>query len=49
MILCSLEVNKSLFHLKKDNEELFSLEVLYLNAISALMYLTNCIRSNIIL
>ena len=41
-VVRSLKVNKDFFHLKEDNEELFGLKVPYLNAISALMYLTNC-------
>ena len=43
----SLKVNKDLFHPKEDNEELLGPEVLYYSVISALMYLTNCIRLNI--
>ena len=42
-----LKANKDLFHPKEDNEELFSLEVQYLSAIDALMYLANCTRSDI--
>ena len=47
MVVCSLKVNKDLFHPKEDNEELFGPKVPYLNAINALMYLANCIRPNI--
>ena len=42
-----LKANKDLFHPKEDNEELFSLEVQYLSAIDALMYLANCTRPDI--
>ena len=35
------------FVLVKKDEELLGLEVLYLSAIGALMYLANCIRPNI--
>ena len=41
MIVCSLEVNKDLFHPKKDNEELLGLEVPYLSVIGMLLYLAN--------
>ena len=43
----ALEVNKDLFRPKEENEELFGLEVPYLIAFNALMYLANCIKSNI--
>ena len=46
MVVRSLEVNKDSFRPKK-NEELLGLEVPYLNAIDALMYLANCTRPNI--
>ena len=36
-----------MFHPKKENEELFDLEVPYLNVIDALMYLSNCTRPDI--
>ena len=48
MIVRSLEVNKDPFHHKEENEELSSLEVPYLSAIGALMYLANCIRPDIV-
>ena len=38
---------KNLFHLRKDNEEVFDPEVSYLNATGALIYLTNYTRSDI--
>ena len=41
MIVCSLEVNKDLFHPKKDNEELLGLKVPYLSVIRMLLYLAN--------
>ena len=47
MVIRLLKVNKDLFYPKEDHEDhenLFSPEVSYLSAISALMYLTNCIR-----
>ena len=47
MVIRLLKVNKDLFYSKEDHEDhedLFSPEVSYLSAISALMYLTNCIR-----
>ena len=47
IVVCWLKANKDLFHPKEDNEELFSLEVQYLNAIDALMYLANCTRADI--
>lgn len=48
LVVHSFEVNKDPFCPKrKKNEELFSLKVSYLSAISALMYLVNCTRPNI--
>lgn len=47
MVIRLLKVNKDLFYPKEDHEDhedLFSPEVSYLSAISALMYLKNCIR-----
>ena len=41
MVVRSLEVIKDPFQPKKGNEELVGLEVPYLNAIGALMYLSN--------
>ena len=43
MVVRSLEVTKDPFRLKEENEELFGLEVPYLSAIGALMYLVNYI------
>ena len=43
MVVRSLEVNKDPFCPKEENEELLSLEVPYLSAIDAIMYLSNCI------
>ena len=47
MVVRSLEVNKDPFHPQEENEELFSPEVPYLNAIGALMYLANYTRPDI--
>ncbi|KAL6311864.1 hypothetical protein AAG906_021618 [Vitis piasezkii] len=47
MVVRSLEVNKDPFRPKEENEELFGLEVPYLSAIDALMYLANCTRLDI--
>ena len=44
MVVRSLEVNKDSFRPKEENEELFGLEVPYLSAIGALIYLVNCTR-----
>ena len=47
LVVRSLVVNKDPFLPKEENEELFGLEVPYLIAFNALMYLANCIKSNI--
>ena len=47
MVVRSLEVNKDPFRPKEENKELLGPEVLYLNAIGALMYLANCTRLDI--
>ena len=47
MVVRSLEVTKDPFRPKKENEELLGLEVPYLSAIGALMYLANYTRPNI--
>ena len=47
MIVWSLDPKKDPFHFKEDNEQIFDHEILYLNIISALMYLTQCTRPNI--
>ena len=47
LVVHSLEVNKDLFRPKEENEELLGLEVPYLNAIGALMYLANYTRPDI--
>ena len=47
MVVRSLEVTKYSFRPKKENEELLGLEVPYLSAIGALMYLANYIRPDI--
>ena len=41
MIVFFIEVNKSMFHPKKENEEVFSPKVPYLNAIGTLINLAN--------
>ena len=47
MVVRSLEVDKDPFRPKQENEKLFGLEVPYLSAIEALMYLANCTRPDI--
>ena len=47
IVVLSLEPHKDLFHPKEPNEKIFGLEVPYLNAIEALMYLAQCTKSNI--
>ena len=47
MVVHSLKLNKNPFHPKEENEELLGLEVSYLSAIGALMYLANCTRPDI--
>ena len=47
MVVRSLEVTKDPFRPKEENEELLGLEVPYLSAIGALMYLTNYTRPDI--
>ena len=47
MVVRSLEVTKSSFRPKEENEELLGLEVPYLSAIGALMYLANYTRPDI--
>jgi hypothetical protein len=42
MVVRSLEKDKDPFRIKSDNEEPLGLEVTYLSAIRALMYLANC-------
>jgi hypothetical protein len=42
-----LDVKNDLFRTKKDDEETLDLEIPYLSAIGALIYLTNCIRLDI--
>ncbi|XP_070011386.1 secreted RxLR effector protein 161-like [Nicotiana sylvestris] len=44
MVVQSLDVNKDPFRPQEKNEELFGLEVPYLSAIAALMYLANTTR-----
>ena len=47
VVVYSLDVNNDLFYPKQENENLLGPKVSYLNAIGALMYLANCVRSNI--
>jgi len=47
MVIPSLDAKRDLFHLNEDDEEILELEVLYLSAIGALLYLTQCIRPDI--
>ena len=47
MVVRSLEVTKDPFRPKEENEELLGLEVPYLSAIGALMYLANYTRPDI--
>jgi len=42
-----LNVKKDSFCPREDNEEVLDSKISYLSAIKALMYLANCIRSNI--
>ncbi|XP_059645982.1 secreted RxLR effector protein 161-like [Cornus florida] len=48
MVVRSLDIKKDHFRPQEDDEELLGPEVPYLSAISALLYLTNCTRSDII-
>ena len=47
MVVRTLEPHKDLFHPKELDEEILGLEVPYLNAIGALMYLAQCTRPSI--
>ena len=48
MVVRSLEMTIDLFQPKEENEELLGLEVPYLSAISALMYLANYTRPDML-
>ena len=47
MVVRSLDVKNDLFYPYKKDEELLGLEVPYLSAIGAFMYLVNCTCPNI--
>jgi hypothetical protein len=47
MVVRSLDEDKDPFRPKSDDEKVLRLEVPYLSAIGALMYLTNCTRPDI--
>ena len=47
MIVRSLDAKKDIFHPKEENEALLGLEVPYLSAIGALLYLAQCTRPDI--
>jgi hypothetical protein len=47
MVVRSFDMNKDQFRPKDEDEELLGLEVPYLSAIGALMYVANCTRSDI--
>ena len=44
MVVCSLDVKNDIFQPRDDDKELVGLEIPYLSAISALMYLANNTR-----
>ena len=46
MIVRSLNMKNDPLRPRKDNKEVFGSEVPYLSAIGALMYLSNCTRSD---
>lgn len=48
MVVRSLNIENDQFHPYEDNEEVLDLEVPYLSAIGALMYLANCTRPDIV-
>ena len=47
MVVQSLEVDKDPFRPKEDTKDILGPEVLYLNAIGALLYLANCTKHDI--
>ena len=47
MVVLSLEVDKDPFRPKEDTEDILGLEVPYLSAIGALLYLANCTKPDI--
>ena len=48
MVIRSLDVKKNPFRPYEKNEKLLGPEIPYLSVISALMYLANCTRPNIV-
>ena len=47
MVVRSLEVDKDPFRPKEDTEDILGPKVIYLSAIGALLYLSNCTRPDI--
>ena len=47
MVTRSLDIKKDPFRSKKEDEEVIGAEILYLNAIRALLYLAQCTRPDI--
>jgi len=47
MVVRSFNVEKNLFRPREDNKEILGLELPYLSAIGALMYLVNCTSPDI--
>ena len=48
MVIQSLDMEKDLFRLLENGKDFLDPKVLYLNAIGALIYLTNCTQLDII-
>ena len=48
VVVCSLDVKKDSFRPCEKGEELLGLEVPYLSAIGALMYLATCTHTDIV-
>ena len=47
MVVRSLDAKRDPFHSKEDDEEILELEVPYLSAICALLYLAQCTKPDI--